>query len=174
MTRRLLYGFLTAAALLGLSAEMAMDKHVRKDVMAEVEAEAKKDKMPTGFKEAKWLMSPEELIRVRPAAQKSNETTYTEMDEYSGRKAKIVYVFEADNSSLIYILVNFMEGSSPASYEASRKKLIAAFGEFPPAGPDGKFEKQATLSKGRTSIGHNYMTTQGVGVEQIMFYRNKG
>jgi hypothetical protein len=154
-------------------AEGPTAKAARLSVMEEEFGKAQKDGMPTGFMEAKWFMTPEELQKVRPKATKLKDIIYHESSEYVGRSANVQYIFDDSQNFLIMVLISFMGDSTAEHYQVTRSKLVEKFGEFPAPMPSERFELDSRLKKGRMAVGHVWKKKAGLGIEQVLIYRTK-
>jgi len=128
--------------------------------------------MPTGLLGVKWLMSVEEVKKIRPDIKLEKKTEYSETAEVFGKKALVVYNFSRESGSLMLILVNILGDASDEEYEELHKRLVRDYGEMTPIAPEKDIIRSSIRVKGGFALEDKLKGVSGRQFLQILMYMN--
>lgn len=124
-------------------------------------------KAPTGFWDARWLMSLEEVKHVRPRVTKDADGDLSESTTWLGRSAKVRYSFEDDLLRLV--IVTFRDSATEADFDKTQNHLQSAPGNMTTPSKTEKYLLCSTYEEGGFEITHSLTADK---TEQVTFSRS--
>jgi hypothetical protein len=136
-----------------------------KERRALIERKALTLNAPTGFGDAKWLMSPAEVKRVRRKSKRKSDGDLGESMRWLGRSAEVRYAFNSNNL-LGYVIVTFQDSAREVDFAKTQNYLQSTHGKMPPPGKTKEDLLSSTYEQGGFEIKH---TLSVDNTEQVMF-----
>jgi hypothetical protein len=147
----------------------------RQAAINQVASDAASSGAPVGLLGAKWLMSMDEVRRIRPEVALGEPSQLIEVADAFGRMASIMYSFEDD--ALLLIVVSFLDSAAPTfmrNYDSTQELLTSQFGSLSEPLPTSDYRLRSTRTIGRFAVAHLLSEPQGYRVEQVLMYRTGG
>lgn len=140
----------------------------RDQAVTRVEADARAARAPTGLGEAKWLMSPEQVMKAVPGLTKVAADVLREKKAVYDRPAEVVYHFGRDG--LLLVAISFEGVSTAAAFDKVQARLAADYGPMPAPAPTPGYTLSSAKKIRHFYIEHGLAHAADAPVEKVFFY----